>query len=66
MNLFEQQQREFTGRHIGPNEQDTNAMLQTIGVASLDELISKTIPESIRLKKPLKLPAAQSEFEYLN
>ena len=66
MNLFEQQQQEFTRRHIGPNEQDTNAMLQTIGVASLDELISKTIPESIRLKKPLKLPAAQSEFEYLN
>ncbi len=66
MNLFEQQQREFTGRHIGPNEQDTNAMLQTIGVGSLDELISKTVPASIRLKKPLKLPAAQSEFEYLN
>ena len=65
MNLFEQQQREFTGRHIGPNEQDTNTMLQTIGVASLDELIDKTVPASIRLKKPLKLPAAQSEFEYL-
>ena len=66
MNLFEQQQQEFTGRHIGPTEQETNAMLTTIGVTSLEELISKTVPASIRLKKPLKLPAAQSEFEYLN
>jgi glycine dehydrogenase len=65
MNLFEQQQQEFTRRHIGTNETDTNAMLQTIGVTSLDELISKTVPGSIRLKNPLKLPAAQSEFEYL-
>ena len=31
----------------------------------MDELISKTVPPSIRLKKPLKLPAAQTEFEYL-
>ena len=66
MNLFEKQQQEFLGRHIGPNENDANAMLQTVGVTSLDELIDKTVPESIRLKSPLKLPAAQSEFDYLN
>jgi len=65
MNIFEQQQYEFTGRHIGPNEEETNEMLKTIGVESLDELISKTVPSSIRLKKPLKLPVAQTEFEYL-
>ena len=66
MNLFEQQQREFAERHIGPNEQDTTIMLKAIGAASMEELISKTVPASIRLKKPLKLPSAQSEFEYLN
>ncbi|HMK04017.1 MAG TPA: aminomethyl-transferring glycine dehydrogenase [Ferruginibacter sp.] len=65
MNLFEQQQYEFTGRHIGPNEEESNEMLKTIGVESLDELINKTVPASIRLKKPLKLPVAQTEFEYL-
>ncbi|MCX6314933.1 MAG: aminomethyl-transferring glycine dehydrogenase [Sphingobacteriales bacterium] len=65
MNIFEQQQQEFAGRHIGPNATDTASMLQTIGEASLDELISKTVPESIRLKSPLKIPAAQTEFEYL-
>jgi glycine dehydrogenase len=66
MNLFEKQQQEFSGRHIGPNEHDTNNMLKTIGVDSLEELISKTVPAAIRLKKPLNLPAPQSEFEYLN
>jgi len=66
MNLFEQQQYEFAGRHIGPDEHDTQSMLATIGVESMDELINKTVPASIRLKKPLKLPAAQTEFEYLH
>lgn len=64
MNPFDQQ-HEFTGRHIGPNDAETSAMLEAIGVDSLETLISKTIPEGIRLKKPLKLPAAQTEFEYL-
>ncbi len=66
MNLFEQQQHEFAGRHIGPNEHETTSMLKTIGVANMDELIDKTVPASIRLKKPLKLPVAQTEFEYLD
>jgi len=66
MNLFEQQQYEFAGRHIGPDEHDTRSMLAAIGVETMDELISKTVPASIRLKKPLKLPAAQTEFEYLH
>ena len=66
MNLFEEQHHEFTERHIGTfSEHETNEMLKVIGTNSLDELISKTVPASIRLKSPLKLPAAQSEFEYL-
>ena len=66
MNLFKEQQQEFAGRHIGTNgKHDTTQMLNVIGVESVEELISKTVPESIRLKKPLTLPAAQTEFEYL-
>lgn len=65
MNIFEEQKFEFAGRHIGPNEADSKEMLKTIGLDSLDELIDKTVPASIRLKKPLKLPVAQTEFEYL-
>ena len=41
-------------------------MLETIGVNSLDDLIKETVPSSIMLDKPLNLPAAISEYEYLN
>jgi glycine dehydrogenase len=41
-------------------------MLKTIGVGSLGELIDKTVPGPIRLEKPLRLPQAMSEYEYLN
>ena len=65
MNLFEQQQQEFTARHIGPNESETKAMLKTIGVASVDALIDKTVPASIRLQQPLQTTGPVSEFQYL-
>src|SRR5512133_274449 len=56
----------FVNRHIGPREHELPGMLKTIGVQSLDKLIDKTVPKAIRLEKPLKLPAAMSEYEYLN
>jgi glycine dehydrogenase len=59
-------QEKFQHRHIAPNEADTAEMLHTIGVSTIDELIGQTVPEKIRLKKPLNLPAAKSEFDYLN
>ncbi|HWR33936.1 MAG TPA: aminomethyl-transferring glycine dehydrogenase [Chitinophagaceae bacterium] len=65
MNLFEQQSNEFIARHIGINEHDTNKMLKTIGTNSLDELIQKTVPASIRMNKALNIPPAMSEYEYL-
>ena len=57
--------REFESRHIGPNKEETEAMLHSIGAASLDELIDRTVPESIRLRKPLNISAAMTEAEYL-
>lgn len=66
MNLFEKQQHEFEGRHIGPNEQETASMLSTIGVNSVNELISKTIPDNIRIQGDMALPSAISEHEYLS
>ncbi|MES1217500.1 MAG: aminomethyl-transferring glycine dehydrogenase, partial [Bacteroidota bacterium] len=65
MNLFERQANEFIPRHIGPNETETKQMLKTIGVSSLSQLIDNTVPSSIRMKKPLNVPAAMSEHEYL-
>jgi len=32
----------------------------------VDELIGQTVPGAIRLKKPLNLPTALSEYEFLN
>ena len=51
MNLFEKQSSEFASRHIGPDETETNEMIATIGVSSLDELTDKTVPSQIRLQK---------------
>ena len=65
MNLFEQQATEFAGRHIGPNEHETSQMLRTIGIRSLDELIDRTIPASIRSKGSLPVPGPISEHQYL-
>lgn len=54
----------FACRHIGIEKKDTQLMLTKIGVKSLDELIGKTIPDNIRLKKLLNLPAAMTEREF--
>ncbi len=56
----------FASRHIGSGENDAQEMLKTIGVASVDELIQKTIPTDILLSKSLQLNKAMSEVEYLS
>jgi glycine dehydrogenase len=56
----------FMNRHNGPRKGEIPQMLKVIGVGSLDQLIDKTVPEKIRLEKPLRLPEAMSEYEYLN
>ncbi len=65
MDLFQKQQHEFHQRHIGPTEQETTTMLRIAGVASIDELIDKTIPASIRSATPLHIPEPVSEAQYL-
>src|SRR4030066_1277944 len=55
----------FVNRHNGPRDNELPRMLAVIGVDSLDQLIERTIPEKIRLKKSLTLPEAMSEYEYL-
>lgn len=39
---------EFIPRHIGPNDNDIQAMLKTLGFSSLNELAEKVIPSQIR------------------
>ena len=56
----------FEQRHIGPDDKQQAEMLRIIGTRSLDALIDAALPKSIRLKKPLQLPPAESEHEYLD
>ena len=55
----------FAHRHIGPNPTELNIILKTIGVESVEELLSQTIPDNIRLKKDLNIPEGISEMEFL-
>lgn len=55
----------FAKRHIGPNPDDIQQMLAVLGFTNIDDLIDKTVPETIRFNQELKLPAAQSEFAAL-
>ncbi|MCA1827174.1 MAG: aminomethyl-transferring glycine dehydrogenase [Myxococcales bacterium] len=55
----------FVDRHLGPDARDVEEMLATLGLTNLDELIDRTVPASIRLKRPLELPAGRSEFGLL-
>jgi glycine dehydrogenase len=54
----------FLNRHNGPRKNEVSQMLKKTGVATLDELIDQTIPAAIRLKKPLQVADAMSEYEY--
>ncbi|MES2688835.1 MAG: aminomethyl-transferring glycine dehydrogenase, partial [Bacteroidota bacterium] len=56
---------EFIYRHNSSMKNDTAAMLKTIGVSSVDQLIDETIPAHIRLKQRMQLPDAMTEFELL-
>ncbi|MBH16485.1 MAG: glycine dehydrogenase (aminomethyl-transferring) [Gemmatimonadetes bacterium] len=65
MVLSRQDKGQFSDRHIGPRESDVLEMLQSLGLASLDELVDQTIPKSIRMDKELDLPRGYSEAELL-
>lgn len=54
----------FALRHIGPRRSDLPSMLKTVGVETMDQLIYETIPDNIRLEKPLDLDPAIGEYEF--
>jgi len=56
----------FVRRHIGPSPRDVAAMLETVGAKSPGDLMSETLPGSIRQKAPLDLGPALSETEALS
>jgi len=55
----------FVHRHLGPTDADIQEMLATLGLQSLDALVDATVPEDIRMRKPLALDPNMGEFETL-
>jgi glycine dehydrogenase len=55
----------FVRRHIGPRDEDVAAMLASLGVDSLDALVSQAIPAEIRAEVALDLPDDRGEKEVL-
>src|SRR4051794_27479379 len=55
----------FVRRHIGPGDEEVREMLEFLGFDSLDKLADATVPESIRLRRPLKLGPPRGESELL-
>ena len=55
----------FESRHNGPRAADVDKMALLLGYGSLEEFISATVPDAIRLKRPLRIEAARSEYEAL-
>jgi len=60
-----QKSSNFPERHIGPNFDDIQQMLDLLGISNLDALIDKTVPQAIRLKQSLQLPEALTEYAAL-
>ncbi|WP_372832547.1 aminomethyl-transferring glycine dehydrogenase [Pontibacterium sp.] len=60
-----EQRNEFTRRHVGPDAAEQQAMLETLGVSTLQELIEQTVPDSIRLDDALDMDLGISEVEAL-
>ncbi|WMS85809.1 aminomethyl-transferring glycine dehydrogenase [Pleionea litopenaei] len=56
---------EFVSRHLGPSLDEQAAMLEALGLTSLDELVEQTVPKKIQLPEALPLPAAKSESDAL-
>ena len=58
----------FPRRHIGPDASETRAMLDTLGLDSLDQLVERVIPDAIREDAFLKadhIPNGRGEAELL-
>ncbi|MCU1353468.1 MAG: gcvP, partial [Acidimicrobiales bacterium] len=55
----------FASRHIGPTPHEQAKMLAALGLGSLDDLVERALPGSIRSADGLDLPAARSETQAL-
>lgn len=61
-----EQKDAFIARHIGPSLEEQQAMLDELGMADLDQLITQTVPESIQVAAPIDLDDSRTEEEVLS
>ena len=52
---------DFVRRHVGPGKDERKEMLGFLGYADMEGLVEDTVPESIRYREDLDLPAATPE-----
>jgi glycine dehydrogenase len=57
---------EFTRRHIGPTVDEQELMLAVVGASSIEELLSQTVPSSIRSTEALALPGSRRAEDVLD
>jgi glycine dehydrogenase len=55
----------FVRRHIGPRVDDYKKMLEVLELSTLDELIDKAVPPSIRLSRPIEVGEGSDEHSVL-
>ncbi|SEL66822.1 glycine dehydrogenase [Colwellia chukchiensis] len=60
-----EQRQDFIRRHIGPNEAQTQAMLQELGVESVDALVDEIVPSDIRLANLPAIEESKTEVQAL-
>ena len=66
MTLQQLQQADyFADRHIGPDQQDQLDMLHVLGLNSLDEMVQKIVPESIRRQDEMAIDKGLTEHQSL-
>jgi len=52
---------DFIHRHLGPTSADTQEMLATLGLQSLETLADTAIPSDLRLRRSLDIPTGDGE-----
>ncbi|WP_440874311.1 aminomethyl-transferring glycine dehydrogenase [Thalassotalea sp. PLHSN55] len=61
-----EQTQDFIRRHIGPNAEQTQAMLADIGAESVDDLINEIVPNDIRLTQLPNIEESKTEVKALS
>jgi glycine dehydrogenase len=56
----------FEGRHIGSDPAEQRVMLDALGLTSVDQLVDRVVPESIRTRESLALDPALGEVAALD